>query len=339
MLKIVRRLELRVVEQKCWRFLLSIVNQENCVHLHQIADFFECAPLKISAWRIIQESKPGYGAAPTHMISSMQVNASSGIASNRSGHGLTGPGEMDNLSSQQQGMDDEDSDDGDGNDFSIFTATTPTGMGGDQSDDGGNEGEGEGLLGSINKRYDHYVHPDKLPRGTPASQVVKAWSFRLQEVYADCCDNSGNGEDIMSIAEHAAAANRSDTESTQGDVTPAPYILQQMRPSLKPRPSTTQPRDEKKSPASVKFAEKQESEEESFDYDDENTNSINTPLDLDWKVELTNFYKANNLEEKIQSIDAILEAWHGREVDMMDVLHDKYKVHFDERLRRRLSQS
>lgn len=353
MLKIVRRLELRAVEQKCWRFLLSIVNQENCVQLHQIADFFECAPLKISAWRIIQESKPGYGSAPDHMISSMRVNANS--ANMHRSHGLTGPGEMDALSNQDHGHDD-DSDDEDDAEFSIFTATTPTGLQSDMPD--------EGLLGSINKRYDHYIHPDKLPKGTPAAQVVKAWSFRLQEVFAECCDQDSS----MNIVEHAemsaAASVRSDTEnvmeeedvqrqisafsdgsfaekamSTQSNNTP---ILSPPRKSVVG--SQRAPRAGRKS-AAVKFSSVKETSEVSVDgraheeeLHQENGGDYSNMSPLDWRVELTNFYIANNLEEKIQSIDAILEAWHGRELDMMEVLHDKYNVHFDEDLRNRLSQ-
>jgi hypothetical protein len=73
----------------------------------------------------------------------------------------------------------------------------------------------------------------------------------------------------------------------------------------------------------------EEQEEERHDYS-------NSPP-LDWTQELTDFYLANDLEEKIPSIDAILEAWHGHEVDMMEVLHNKYGVDFDDRLRERLT--
>ena len=341
MLKIIRRLELRGVEQKCWRFLLSIVNHENCVKLHQIADFFECAPLKISAWRIIQESKPGYSSAPTHMINTMQANANN---ANIRGHGLTGPGEMDAMSHQNEDNDDSDDDDAE---FSIFTATTPTGYnGGSQS-----ELADEGLLGSINKRYDHYVHPDKLPKGTPAIQVIKAWSFRLQEVFAECC-----GDSNLTIAEHAAGmsvaeSKKSDTESVQeedvkrqissfsvaterpaGDSGNETPILTQPLPKRKPR-------DEKNSPGLVRFKQVPENnenlEENRVHQEEQDHHASNS---VDWKEELTKFYIANNLKDKIQSIDTILEAWHGRELDMMEVLHDKYNVMFDEDLRNRLSQ-
>lgn len=370
MLKIVRRLELRVVEQKCWRFLLSIVSHENCVQLHQLADFFECAPLKISAWRIIQESKPGYSAAPSHMINSMQVNGSNAYA--RRSHGLTGPGEMNTLPNHNT-QDDDDSDD-DEAEFSIFTGTTQIVSGTEQS-----EVPGEGLLTSVSKRYDHYVHPDKLPKGTPALQVVKAWSFRLQEVFAECCDRN---EDMMSIAQHAglsaAASHKSETESehTESEVrrslsafsdtssvanrvmsnptsSSTPVLSQQPRPSVSHTRRT--PRGDKPSQQhqahrssqfqkndETRFYEEEEEGEEEQEPQRASTRKSSPPSTLshpplDWRQELTDFYTANNLHEKIQSIDAILEAWNGRELDMMEVLHDKYRIDFDDRLRDRLS--
>ena len=79
--------------------------------------------------------------------------------------------------------------------------------------------------------------------------------------------------------------------------------------------------------------------EAEFEQDEElDENEDEYESKIDWRYELTKFYVANNLQEKIQSIDAILEAWRGREIDMMEVLHDKYKVHFDENLRDKLSQ-
>lgn len=395
MLKIVRRLELRVVEQKCWRFLLSIVNQENCVQLHQIADFFECAPLKISAWRIIQESKPGYSAAPTHMISSMRVSGNNTQA--RRSHGLTGPGEMDTMSNQPHNHDD-DSDDDDV-EFSIFSGNTPALT--EQSEE-----VGEGLLGSVNKRYDHFIHPDKLPKGTPALQVVKAWSLRLQEVFAECCDYA---ED-MTIADHAqaAASQKGESEhdraqeeeneheqrpiSTFSDTSGANRVMGNPTPSSNGTPIMTQPHPssvqakqhpvsrsahrESKAPSrlarqsraqqpEVSVTEEdteethhqhdeqerqhqhqldqhhhhQQNHHQDEDRDQDKYTSSSTPsAPLDWRQELTDFYIANNLHEKIQSIDAILEAWHGRELDMMEVLHDKYRVEFDDHTRDRLSQ-
>ena len=362
MLKIVRRLELRTVEQKCWRFLLSIVNHDNCVHLHQIADFFECAPLKISAWRIIQESKPGYSAAPNHMISSMQVNANN-AKMQAHGHGLTGPGELNGaMFKQGGGHDDDDSDEDDDAEFSIFTGTTPTGVtGAEQSD-----APDEGLLGSISKRYDHYVHPDKLPKGTPAAQVVKAWSFRLQEVFAECCNHDSD----INMAEHAGmcaqASNRSETESQHesvgGEVERQFSAFSDGNSTFADRPISTQsnktpilfqPRGGQRSNPRPSVAKKnspyprgshmqhvtpsvEEGKEDEKDEEEEEEEEVLTPLD--WRAELTRFYEANNLQEKVQSIDAILEAWQGRELDMMEVLHDKYEVYFDEDLRDRLSQ-
>lgn len=363
---------MRAVEQKCWRFLLSILNHDNCVHLHQIADFFECAPLKISAWRIIQESKPGYGATPNHMVSSMQVNARNA----RQGHGLTGPGEVETFSKSEKGKapgygHDDDSDDEEA-EFSIFTATTPTGFGTNES-----VIPGEGLLSSVNKRYDHFVHPDKLPAGTPAAQVVKAWSFRLQEVFAECCDYSD-----INIAQHAdmsaLASTRSETESVQpsevGSVhqqnhhqqevhrhisafseaadqtesTPSRHssvptpVLSHPQASLNDSEVSWRPTHDLKSPGE-KFDAIPEPSEEGGQYEGEYAENFEGSIHssnslVDWRSVLTDFYVANNLTEKIRGIDAILGAWQGRELDMMEVLHEKYKVPFDDQLREKLSR-
>jgi hypothetical protein len=179
MLKVIRRLEMRPLEQKCWKHLMSIIDPSNCQQLHNLADYFDCAPLKVASWRLIQESKPGYSSAPAELLEAMNTLAPSrGGGSARYGHGLTGPGENPDPLSEDHGDEEEDNDSDEENAdiFSIFTSTTP-----------GASGK-EGLLSSSLRKYNHYVRPDQLPRGTPAAEVVRAWAFRLQEVYNECCE-------------------------------------------------------------------------------------------------------------------------------------------------------
>lgn len=47
---------------------------------------------------------------------------------------------------------------------------------------------------------------------------------------------------------------------------------------------------------------------------------------INWKSELGKFYRARGLPEKLSSLDEILEAWEGKEVEMMEVLHNKYNI-------------
>ena len=55
-LKVVRRLEMQKLEQQCWRYLMTVINPDtNAAILHELADRYDCPPLKLAAWRILQE--------------------------------------------------------------------------------------------------------------------------------------------------------------------------------------------------------------------------------------------------------------------------------------------
>lgn len=55
-LKVVRRLEMQKLEQQCWRYLMTVINPDTNVEiLHELADRYDCPPLKLAAWRILQE--------------------------------------------------------------------------------------------------------------------------------------------------------------------------------------------------------------------------------------------------------------------------------------------
>jgi hypothetical protein len=59
-IKVVRRLEMQKLEQQCWRYLMTIIDPHtNCELLHELADRYDCPPLKLAAWRILQETVPG----------------------------------------------------------------------------------------------------------------------------------------------------------------------------------------------------------------------------------------------------------------------------------------
>jgi hypothetical protein len=188
------------------KYLLSIIDPSNCERLHQLADFFDCTPLKLTAWRVIQESKPGYSTAPAEILQAlssaptMGPGAVKGAPRKFIGHGLIGPGErlydvnyqgdqpgVANSSSARAGqisgsggIHDESDEDDDEETVSIFNTTVS-----------GNALAEEGLLSSGQKRYDYYVRPDQLPKGTPAKEVVRSWAFRLQQVYQECCEQQG----------------------------------------------------------------------------------------------------------------------------------------------------
>lgn len=164
--------------------------------MHQLADFFDCTPLKLTAWRVIQENKPGYSTAPAEILQALSTGSKGatqdvlkGPRKRFIGHGLIGPGERiygANYDDQVSGKYmHEDSDDEEEGTVSIFNTT----ISGDPA--------GEGLLSSGQKRFDYYVRPDQLPKGAPAKEVVRSWAFRLQQVYQECCEQHGISPEQM----------------------------------------------------------------------------------------------------------------------------------------------
>lgn len=147
LLKVIRRLELANLETHCWDYMMKVIDQTNCLILHEFADRYDCPPLKVTAWRLIQESTPAYAAMPQIVIEGVTGNLSSGT---------TGPAEN-------------------------FTKATTGGFMEEEED-----------IPSIFAPADHYDddglvrHPDELPPDASATEVLKAWAYRLQDVYNQC---------------------------------------------------------------------------------------------------------------------------------------------------------
>lgn len=88
-LRVVRRLEMHGLEQQCWKFLITVIDETNCSELQDLADRYGCPPLKLAAFRIIQENDPAYSLAPIIWdTSKARVNYNDAI--NQSSSGLTG---------------------------------------------------------------------------------------------------------------------------------------------------------------------------------------------------------------------------------------------------------
>lgn len=81
---------------------MTIINPHtNCERLHELADRYDCPPLKLACWRILQETIPGYATSP--FLSQMLRNRLSGdqVGQYRAdlydmvgATGFTGPGEV-----------------------------------------------------------------------------------------------------------------------------------------------------------------------------------------------------------------------------------------------------
>jgi hypothetical protein len=58
-LKVIRRLELAELENQCWAIMMKSLTTDNAPKLHELADRYDCAPLKLAAWRVIQQAQLG----------------------------------------------------------------------------------------------------------------------------------------------------------------------------------------------------------------------------------------------------------------------------------------
>ena len=64
---------------------MSVVDSDNCLGLHELADRLDCPPLKLASWKVAQESAPGYGLMPQNAFESVKSSLVS------RGNGFTGP--------------------------------------------------------------------------------------------------------------------------------------------------------------------------------------------------------------------------------------------------------
>ena len=143
LLKVIRRLELANLETHCWEYMMSVIDQSNCLILHEFADRYDCPPLKLTAWRMIQETTPAYASMPRNVLESV-TNLTTAP-----GTGLTGPAENFNKAVHGDFQDDEE-------------AMIPSIF---QSAD------------SFLPPEERLAHPDELPPDAPAAHVRRIYSY------------------------------------------------------------------------------------------------------------------------------------------------------------------
>lgn len=227
-MKVIRRLEMIGLEEHCWEYCLKIVSKDNCEQLHALADKYSCPPLKLAAWRTLQENSEAYQSAPGRSL----LVASTGVEG--VGHGLTGPEEfyamemreeqavLDRLLEAQGGDQSKK-----GRRVSMATGQElnyddiRTDLEGQSDDEDGDErrhdmdnlsfGE-EGGNSSLNKslpktktdpisvlsryRNNENRDPRNLDVEAGAHNVVLAWSSRLQKVYDRCAPAGARAGDV-----------------------------------------------------------------------------------------------------------------------------------------------
>jgi hypothetical protein len=186
LLKVVRRLELRALEQQCWKHLMSAVSAHNCRELHELADRFDCPPLKLTSWHMLQEMRVGYGAHPSSRL--LHTHAGGGGAEGGGGmqlpavpfglkgSGLVGPGESDIVFGADAGNASDDDEY-----LSVFNDYTEEFR----------AARGEDSTSYSEEQEQLFPLPEQLPPGAPASDVIKAWAYKLQLVYDMCVPRDG----------------------------------------------------------------------------------------------------------------------------------------------------
>ncbi len=160
------------LEQHCWQYLLGIVNSSNCLVLHELADRYDCPPLKLSAWRTIHESAPGYNNLPSRLIETI----SSSLVS--PDNGLTGP--IDTLNTNNYGNQSV-------NDYSVNDY--------DELFSDNDEDNVPMIFGNYSNQHD-FVHPSDLPKNSSAADVIRSWAIHLSNVYNQCLPEINHIEEM-----------------------------------------------------------------------------------------------------------------------------------------------
>ena len=291
LLKVIRRLELHGLEQSIWIFLMKAIDANNCNRLHELADRYDCPPLKLAAWRFIQQAISG----PTKHIDLSKKSTYKGT-------GLTGPGEPSfyrNVTLQERADEERQMNERVAEMEGIISAhMTSRGPDADLGDEEDKQQDDEDENASVDLNV-------SVDRNLDASSFVKAWSKRLNSVYDDCMEvNDADGsqaETMMSNTQRSillgskarhgsASAIRTPVESAVG---PA------QAPALSPTRRPVGSGSGKQTKASAG--------------------------DIDWHSELKGFYLGINLPEKLPFLDEILQANAGQEEHMLSHLMMRYK--------------
>lgn len=331
------------LEQQCWRYLMTILDPEtNCEVLHELADRYDCPPLKLAAWRVLQETIPGYSVSPDKFIQPKRLRKlSDTVVKKGFDHGFTGPGDAAYSSNSINGLhikhgqsaiqsDDEDASVAadmpslfDNKTRSRSSYRARPAEDGTQSlaealeESELQEGEEDESTGDI---PENYTRPEELSADASASEVVQAWSYRLREVYNACMSYDGDqyqdresfhlankpNTRILKYPRHPGKG-REEKDSQNGSVQNFDEGEEDNLIRTRP-PITSATRPKSMSPMKGKGHQQ-----------------IGIEKLIDWREELKRFYVSINMAEKIASISTILQQWEGKEEQMLSSLAEKYK--------------
>lgn len=354
-IKVIRRLEIRQLEQQCWRYLMTVLSDTNCEILHEIADRYDCPPLKLASWKVLQENTPTYRSSPASILlkGSKNINQQLSVSNPAKGTGLTGPGEASfnavvhhmyndkDPMQLQNNMSDDDEDDYDtrqlpslfdldeGREYSSDDSShgssqdshdeekTSTSYSGSTrpsrrsratlSARGDSNSEGTSKVKKSKDRSRNTQLPDDLPDSAAAAEVVKAWAFRLRDVYDDCI--AKDGDDYQDAKNFRISHDNKNARLVARRKGGAAGPIETPSPAWPPSPSRVILKPPTGLNAPLKALGKAGQGGKSIDYRDE----------------LKRFYISVNQQDKLGALDKILEIWAGKEEQMIMSLIEKYK--------------
>jgi hypothetical protein len=298
LLKVIRRLELHGLEQSMWIFLMKAIDNHNCNQLHELADRYDCPPLKLAAWRYIQQ-----------VISGASKHRDNSIGKVYKGTGLTGPGEaafyrnvtiQEKLNEERELMDNLRISSGVLSSHSRKTRNSASRTDDLNDEDGNEEDKAQDAIDQ-SIADDDYDMNENIDRSINSSDFVNAWSRRLSTVYRDC---TVDPNDIQQNDATLAAGQRS--------------ILLGSRAKHKPTS------DAVSAPTSTTAATSARDRTTSGLVKSTSGKHL-TPGDIDWHSELKGFYLGINKPDKLPFLDEMLTANEGREEQMLSHIMMKYK--------------
>ena len=311
LLKVVRRLELHGLEQSCWIFLMKAVDDQNCNILHELADRYDCPPLKLAAWRHIQAAISG-----PMKNKGIEVHKPSGLIDH--GTGLTGPGQLSfyrNFTAQERAEMEREAAD------ALFHESTAHMLSSHARPAEDSDNEDEDASQEHKERERDAFRGDEVDleaevnKELPATEFVRAWSERLKVVYNECAVDTGTG-DIHDGGPVSLGFGQGKHKS--------------MMVNSQSRQSQRQDQEEQSSPSSPARNNNTSGQPAKTKMNVSNVsrhgvNNTPTSGDIDWRSELKGFYIGINLAEKLPFLDEILDANRGKEEAMLSHLMMKYR--------------
>lgn len=294
LMKVVRRLELHGLEKSCWILLMKLLDKDNAAKLHELADRYDCPPVKLAAWRMLQEQ----------LLGPMSKHIDTEASDFQKGTGLTGPGEREFLHNvTAQDVKDKEM---------MANDTTEMPQDQDPLDEDNDEAEEEG------KALDMPL-PELLDKDASAEELVKAWALRLNDVYNDCATDDMPGFNFApdSFSPSTAGSHDAAGEGPVGLTRSGRNIKQVVGKIRNGRGITgrevTSPRGGKETLTKNALKNQVRGKKKLG------------VSDIDWKAELKGFYLGINMPEKLPYLDDILEYNKGKEEQMISYLIVKYK--------------